>query len=540
MSGWCVDACPTSAKHCVFKNGTVTNENDNCEGYIPVPYDNTIDVMYRCIPNVKELLQSTSVYGSFSDFFTILVNDLQQAWWIFLVVLGLTVVFSVLFLCLVRFCSGCIVWSSIGLCVLVFFGVGLWIAIFGLVSHHRDPLRTDRTSAAVFVAFGFVFIAVAILIALLACCCLRRQIGLTAGVLSEASRALQDVWSVYLSPLFYLVLFGLAVAGFVTTLVYYCSGVDMDTTGGVKTLRLDTAQRGVIIAALIIFLWVVVFLVGCNQATIAGASSAWYFTRRKELLPSFAAGASGLTLFLHHLGSVAVGSFLITLLYVVRIIVLYIDRKMKEQGLKENAIVKCFCCCLNCCLGCMSRILEFITSNAYIVMSIYGTNFFSSASTAVGLLGRNPMRSLVLTSISRFAVVCLELCVTVLVTAVSIVILHPALLGIPGGVHVYYWWFMGFACFIFALALSVFAFHVYSFLIKVIFLSFLIDEELSRKNGGSYTHYASASLVSCMDDCAKLASSEDGTLHPSSYKSYSGSSGGSTPKPSSSAGYVDY
>lgn len=277
-------------------------------------------------------------------------------------------------------------------------------------------------------------------------------------------------------------------------------------------------------------------MIGCNQATIAGAASAWYFTRRKELLVNFIAGASAVGLFMHHVGSVAVGSFLIALVYFVRAAVLYLQRKMNTE-VKESRIAQCLCGCLNCCLACLSYVLEFITSNAYIVMSIYGGGFFSSASTAMKLHARNPARSLVFATVSRFIVVCLELLVTAVVTAVAVVILKPSILGIRQSLDIYYWWFLAFACFLFALVLSVFVFHVYSFLLKVMFMCFLLDEELSHKKGARGTRFASTNLAACMDDYNDVASEESESQSSSSplYGGYSSGGG----KPLSNAGRVD-
>ena len=93
------------------------------------------------------------------------------------------------------------------------------------------------------------------------------------------------------------------------------------------------------------------------------------------------------------LGSVALGSFLAALLGAIRIVFEYVKQKTMEKT-GNNACVRCALCCMSCCLACIEGMLEFVSDNAYIQISMFGGNFCQSASAGFRLLMRNPLRML--------------------------------------------------------------------------------------------------------------------------------------------------
>lgn len=55
---------------------------------------------------------------------------------------------------------------------------------------------------------------------------------------------------------------------------------------------------------------------------------------------------------------------------------------------------------LKCCFWCMEVFLKFLTKNAYIMMAIYGQNFFASAKRSFLLLTRNVVRTVVVNEVA--------------------------------------------------------------------------------------------------------------------------------------------
>ena len=69
----------------------------------------------------------------------------------------------------------------------------------------------------------------------------------------------------------------------------------------------------------------------------------------------------------YHLGSVAFGSFLVALIQFIRIIMKYVERRIKkyDSGPAGKCIRGVLKCC-QCCLLCFEKFIKFINKNAYI------------------------------------------------------------------------------------------------------------------------------------------------------------------------------
>ncbi|KAF1385162.1 hypothetical protein PFLUV_G00127810 [Perca fluviatilis] len=94
--------------------------------------------------------------------------------------------------------------------------------------------------------------------------------------------------------------------------------------------------------------WITEFILACQQMTVAGAVVTYYFTRDKNRLPVTPILSSVLRLVRYHLGTVAKGAFIITLVKIPRLILMYLHNQLKG---KENACARCL---LKTCICCLS------------------------------------------------------------------------------------------------------------------------------------------------------------------------------------------
>ena len=69
--------------------------------------------------------------------------------------------------------------------------------------------------------------------------------------------------------------------------------------------------------------------------------------------------------FRYHLGSLALGSFIMTIVTILQIIMETIDEKLKSEQ-DRNPVMKVIVKCFHCYLACLKRLVEFINKNAYI------------------------------------------------------------------------------------------------------------------------------------------------------------------------------
>eukprot|EP00331_Platyophrya_macrostoma_P009145 CAMPEP_0176426544 /NCGR_PEP_ID=MMETSP0127-20121128/12006_1 /TAXON_ID=938130 /ORGANISM="Platyophrya macrostoma, Strain WH" /LENGTH=229 /DNA_ID=CAMNT_0017807833 /DNA_START=437 /DNA_END=1126 /DNA_ORIENTATION=+ len=149
----------------------------------------------------------------------------------------------------------------------------------------------------------------------------------------------------------------------------------------------------------------------------------WYFAQgRKEPMgnPLFRALCRG-TFF--HLGSIAFGSLIIALVFIVRVIIQYCHEKLKEVGEKTgtNKVQDVAFKCINCCIECFERFIRFITRHAYIQIAMTGKSFCASAQEAFFLALRNGVRFAAVESIGSFFIFFGEFCITLVAMILSYV-----------------------------------------------------------------------------------------------------------------------
>lgn len=87
-----------------------------------------------------------------------------------------------------------------------------------------------------------------------------------------------------------------------------------------------------------------------------------------------------------HLGTLALGSFLIALLRYLRLICMILDREAKAEG---NVVMHIIAKIAMCCIECFKKFMEWVNKNAYIDVCISSSNFCSAAMHVMSFLAGN-------------------------------------------------------------------------------------------------------------------------------------------------------
>ena len=152
-------------------------------------------------------------------------------------------------------------------------------------------------------------------------------------------------------------------------------------------------------------------------ATLSGTFSRWYWTFHKNDVPFFTLISSFNTTIVYHVGSIAFGSFLISVMRFIRIVLEFIDRNCtKYNHLPAVQYIKT---CFRCCFWCLEVFIRFINRNAYIYMAMFGTSFIESAQKAFAIITQNIVRSFVLDYLSDFLFFLSRILLTSIVTVLG-------------------------------------------------------------------------------------------------------------------------
>lgn len=164
------------------------------------------------------------------------------------------------------------------------------------------------------------------------------------------------------------------------------------------------------------FIWIAFFISALGEMVLAGVFATWYWSIHKADVPYFVLTRSLFRTLFFHVGTLAFGSLVLTICRVIRLILEYIDAKLKKY---DNAFTRAILCCMKCFFWCLESFLKFMNKNAYIMCAIHGKNFCTSAGDAFNLLMRNFLRVVALDKVTDFLFFLSKLFLTAIAGAVT-------------------------------------------------------------------------------------------------------------------------
>lgn len=134
--------------------------------------------------------------------------------------------------------------------------------------------------------------------------------------------------------------------------------------GEIKSIVFKSEERYYVIYNLAITFWWIAFLSALGEAIMSTAVSCWYFSRGHSAVHSPLLRAFKLC-FVHHLGTICVGSFLHTVLWLPASILSAVSTAVRSSLNRRNSCANCVAVSC-CCLETHERFLKFLHKRAYI------------------------------------------------------------------------------------------------------------------------------------------------------------------------------
>uniref|UniRef100_A0A9J7YPS7 Choline transporter-like protein n=1 Tax=Cyprinus carpio carpio TaxID=630221 RepID=A0A9J7YPS7_CYPCA len=369
---------------------------------VPDLYFNSFIISLRSTYNIDKIF----IPKTFCDHVCVIFNLIPLCVCVSGLVIAMVV--SVFFLLLLRFTAPVLIWVLI-IGVLAVGAFGIWYCYNEYMSLSNSALTYNNvgftTNVQVYLQVRDTWLAFLIILSiveavlLLALIFLRTRILIAIALIQETSKALGHMMSTLFYPIVTFVLLLVCVSYWGITALY------LATSGApfYKVVAMNTSQSGCSViranetcdpeyptcpSARCVFI---------NYNTEGTfASYYWAFSKPADI-PTFPLIQSFMRALRYHVGSLAFGALILTLVQIVRIILEYLDHKFKEA---QNPCTRFIMCCLKCCFYCLEKFIKFINRNAYIMIAIYGKNFCVSAKNAFSLLMRNIIRVVVLDKVT--------------------------------------------------------------------------------------------------------------------------------------------
>ncbi|CAG9762843.1 unnamed protein product [Ceutorhynchus assimilis] len=457
------------------------------------------------------------------------IADIMSSWWKILLGVGLALVACIIYILMLRWVAGFMVWLSIGgvlaaLSAASYFSYVAWQKWKKDYETNGDVNRL-KTKRDLFLGI-FIIVVAFLAIILLILIFLRKRIVLAIALIKEGSKAVGSVTSVLFFPIvpwlmqIAVVAYAICVGVFLATtgepLYQYrqinpecraATGWTVETAcnpnnftitdptcvnATCKFAKIANEAYYPYLQAINVFgfFWLAFFVSALGQMVLAQVFAQWYWTMKKRHLPFFALTSAFYRTIRYHLGTLAFGSLIIAICRMIRLCLEYLDRKLKKY---DNEITKAIMCCLKCFFWCLENFLKFINKNAYIMCAIHGKNFCGSAKDAFMLLMRNIVRVFVLDKVTDFLFFLSKLLVTVGIGAVAYLFFATNMISFMDNSQLNYGEVPVIIIMIVTYLIASLFFSVYSMAVDTLFLCFLEDSE--RNNGKDKPYYMSRNLM---------------------------------------------
>uniref|UniRef100_A0A8C7TYJ8 Choline transporter-like protein n=1 Tax=Oncorhynchus mykiss TaxID=8022 RepID=A0A8C7TYJ8_ONCMY len=370
---------------------------------LPVPPSKSLPVFNRCTP------VDISCYAKFAEAVVTFVSDNSVLHRLIagvmaskVIIVGLcllALVLSMILMVIIRYISAVLVWIFTATVVLGSLGE-LTSCLSWAYFLAREEAEMSRDNAQVLLVYAIaatVFTVILLLLMLF----MRKRVALTIALFHVAGKVFIHLPLLTLQP--FCTFLALLLFWFYWSLVLLFLG----TTGnpvqneetGLTEFRLTGPLQYMTWYHAVGLIWISEFILACQQMTVAGAVVTYYFTRDKNKLPVTPILSSSLRLMRYHLGTVAKGSFIITLVKIPRLFLMYVHNQLKG---KENACARCMLKTCICCLWCLEKCLNYLNQNAYAATAINSTSFCTSARDAFVILVENALRVAAINAVGDF------------------------------------------------------------------------------------------------------------------------------------------
>lgn len=396
-----------------------------------------------CIPSLNGTV-TVSLSGDFesaSESASRAVGDLFTAWVIILASAFVALPMSYFYAWLCEKFAGLMVFLAI-----IFIVVGGFLIGYVFIDLAKKYDTTDVANRAKLLkGFGYACVICTVLF-ILVMFFLRERIKIAIAIVKEAADAINDMRSIVMFPLI-PVFIGLAYMVWWIAVALYImsvgSDIQVETPAEFVTIgypanytdfKWDQQLKNSFALHFFHLLWNIQFFVYFTYLVCAGAIADWYFTpydangNKKrgdgyDELSYTPVKDSFCRTLRYHMGTVALGSFIIAVIQMIRYTVKYLEEQSRAAKGEPNRLQKFVMSCIHCCLWCAECCMDKINKHAFVWTAIYGDSFTTAACSSFALIWNNLLRVAAITVVSAYLIILGKLVVSLLTTGVAALVM---------------------------------------------------------------------------------------------------------------------
>lgn len=353
------------------------------------------------------------------------VADIGKSWPVLIVCGGLLpLLLSLIWLAMIRYFVSGMPWVTVVIFNVLVISVTMFFYIkAGWIGN--DPLTVVIGASDPYVSISgreinhlhvaAVLMTVVMIIAFLTSIAIVRRILIATSVLKVAAKVIGEVHALIIFPIVpYFVLAIFYMLWFSATLHLFSAGQVLRNDCNSNCCSFDlklgkvncdnccgysihyTPHIGLaILFHLFGCYWATQFFIACSSTVIAGSVASYYWARDEisHDIPFHTVVSSLKRLLRYSLGSVALGSLMVSVVEWVQFVLKSIRRRLKVvDSARESCFGKTVSSSSHCCLGCIDWTIKSVNRNAYIMIAITGKGFCKASELATGLIMNNILR----------------------------------------------------------------------------------------------------------------------------------------------------
>lgn len=285
--------------------------------------------------------------------------------------LVLGIVYTIIFMYALAYCTNLLAFLSIAcieICLLGGMGGSAYYATSVTGEEIPDPYW------AMFGTFLFLWL----LFNCLLCCCWKK-VKVAIAVIDATADFLVATFRLSIVNFLYAFLTCIYIVVFVASVMAVISmnDIEADPNGFQgKIITWTTECEGMLIFITIAWIWVFSYVFDQVTFIVMSSASQFYFTSNHNKTGEASVLSSMHLANFKHMGSIAFGSGIHTLLVVFHFINEILQSAAQES---DNAVAKIIACLISCCLHCIEALIEHLTTLSYAMISISGDQYCASA-----------------------------------------------------------------------------------------------------------------------------------------------------------------
>jgi len=414
----CVKSCPESYddtvecypndtfKDCNLRWEEVFNDPHPVYGYIKGVYPSKGYLSRLCLPDSDSVGWVKDAYEEVMGEIDVeelqkWIGDVYTAWGAIFMVAGMALGFAILYMVVMRYFVGLMVWLSILLTAATLLLLAIFCHWSSQNLYQEENQEDTRDSLEVFAYIFYALTAIFVIYVLFMC----NRIRLAVAIMKAATIYIKDVWyALFVAPGMLVLTVVLYIYWSLACLYIYSSGEIVQEEQGdtIASVEWDNTTRNIFYLEFWGILWVNAFIIALEQFVLAGSVAIWYFSKGSDSGAQRPVSRPFWWAVRYHMGSLAFGSLILAVVWTIKYAFEYVKNKMKTEGMDEaNIIIKWLLRCMTCYIHCFERFIKFMNRNAFIQIAINSSSFCGAARDAFFLILRNAGRFMTLGAIGN-------------------------------------------------------------------------------------------------------------------------------------------